>query len=80
MILEFSEDQYVDIDKIQALRWIKVKEVEVGIVVLSGDKIAITEREEFDVIKNAYLWAHKSHMADADMNKIRFVKRGPEDE
>jgi hypothetical protein len=46
-----------------------------GVVVLSGQKIVVTEREEFDLIETAYIYQHKSYMYDDKMKKIRFTKR-----
>lgn len=76
MILEFAEHQYVDVDQIQAVRWIKHNGMELGVIALSGDKIVVTEREEFDAIEAAFIWTRKSSMFDADMKKIRYVKKG----
>lgn len=80
MIVEFADNQYVDVDQIQAIRWIKQNDIELGVVVLAGDKIVVTEREEFDAIESAFIWARKSSMFDKDMKKIRYVKRGTENE
>ena len=74
MVIEFAEHQYVDVDAIEALRWISYGGKEVGIVVLSGDKIALTEREEFDAIEAAYIYKNKSYMVDEDLKKTRWIK------
>jgi hypothetical protein len=74
MILEFADHQYVDVDSIQALRWIEVDNKAIGIVALNGDKIAVTERDEFDVIEAAFLYTHKSHIVDDKMKKVRYIK------
>ena len=76
MVLEFAPHQYVDIDKVEALRWIEAQGKAVGIVALSGDKIVISERSEFDLIETAFIWKNKSYMFDENMAKIMYVKRG----
>jgi len=77
MVIEFSPHQYIDIDKVHALRWIVAGDKAVGIVVLNGDKIVVTEREEFDAIESAYIWKNKSYMVDDKLKKVRWVKGDP---
>lgn len=76
MVLEFAPHQYVHVESIEALRWISHQGQELGIVALKGDKIVVTEREEYDTIETAFIWLHKSHMVDDEMKKVRYVKRG----
>lgn len=79
MVIEFAPHQYVDVDKIQALRWIKAGDVHAGIIVLSGDKIVVTEKEEYDAIESAYIWKNKTYMVDDRLKKVRWIKGEQED-
>jgi len=73
MILEFSDHNYVDIDKIVALRW--MEDQGAGIIVFSGEKIVVQSRKHFDVIETGYLYNNKSYMYGDKMKRLRFVKR-----
>ena len=73
MILEFSKHNYVDVDKIIALRW--MEEQGAGIVVVDGEKIVVRNREHFDVIETGYLYKNKSFIYGDKMKKLRFTKR-----
>jgi hypothetical protein len=75
MILEFSEHNYIDMDKVEALRWIDMNGQQAGVIVLKGQKVVVTEREDFDVIEAAFIYQHKSYMYDDKLKKIRFSKR-----
>lgn len=82
MILEFNDKHYINVEDISALRKftheVDGKEIGVGIVVVGGEKISVDETE-FDVIEQALLWLHKSHMYDAKMKRIRLVKEENDD-
>lgn len=73
MILQFNDHNYLDVDKIQALRW--MREQNAGVVVLDGEKIVVQAREDFDVIETAYIYKNKTVMYDDRMKKMRFTRR-----
>jgi len=73
MILEFSDHNYIDVDKIIALRWFEERGV--GIVVLDGEKIVVENKAHFDIIETGYIYKNKSFMYDDKMKKMRFTKR-----
>ena len=75
MILEFAEKQYVDIDNVVGLRWIKADEQEYGVIILQTNKIGITEKAEFDIIEQAFIWKHKTNMYNDKMKRVRYTKR-----
>ena len=72
MVLEFAKHEYIDIDDIKALRW--MEEQKAGVVVLTGEKVVVRERDRFDVIERAYIYQNKSYMFDDKLKKIRWVK------
>ena len=62
MILEFAEHNYIDVDRVVALRWITEQEKDFGVVVLNGDKIAIRSKDQFDAIEKAFIQLHQTHI------------------
>jgi hypothetical protein len=77
MILEFDEKQYVDIDAVVALRWLK--DMGKGVIAFRGaDKIVVNDPDQFDRIEQAFIWLHKSHIVNDKLEKVTFVKRGKE--
>jgi len=73
MILEFSKHNYVDVDKIIALRWLEDQGV--GIIVLDGEKIVVQNKAHFDIIESGYIYKNKSFIYDDKMKRLRFTKR-----
>ena len=74
MVLEFSEHQYIDMENVQALRW--MDDQGLGIIFLNGDKLGIQNRAHFDIIERAFIYKCKSYMVDDKIKKIRWVKGG----
>lgn len=73
MVVEVRENYFIDMDKVQAIFWVPDKEV--GVVMLIGGNTAITDKEEWAVIKKAFIFMHKSYMYDDKMKRIHYIKR-----
>jgi hypothetical protein len=58
MILEFSDNNYIDVDDIRALRKMKASDgSETGVVFVGGQKMAVSI-PDFKVIEKAYKWVN----------------------
>jgi hypothetical protein len=59
MILEFADKNFVNVDSIQALRWLSVDHIEFGLMVVGGQKLTIQSRKDYDVLVKAFKWLHE---------------------
>jgi hypothetical protein len=51
-VQKVNEDFYLDMDSILGVRWVN----ETGIIFIKGSKIAVTDRDMFNKIKDAFIW------------------------
>lgn len=73
MILKTSNESYIDIDSIRAIRMVDSPKGRFGIVVLDGEKLAFWEDDmnELEEIKAAFLWQHGNGIYDTNKKKIK---------
>lgn len=71
MILEFGEEEYIDVEKIDVIRWLPRKQV--GMLLVEGERIFL-DRTSFNLVMKAYIYLHKSHMYGDNLKQIRWVK------
>ena len=73
MIVEFSDREYVDIEKIVALRW--VDNSHKGLVIFTGERIVLNA-SDFKIVEDAFRWINKSHLYGKDRKVKQLVERG----
>lgn len=54
---KIDEDFYIDGDQINGIRWLIQQDVEHGVIFFNGNKIVVHDREQYEKIKDAYLWS-----------------------
>jgi hypothetical protein len=78
MVLEVEKDYFINMDKIQVIFWMEATESVPahGVIMLQGGNTIVPTRAQFDVVRNAFVYLHKSYVYDDNMKKIQYVKRG----
>lgn len=74
MVLEINSDTFINVDEIVAMRWLSSKNR--GLIVFNGERMSF-EKEEFNLIRQAFLWLHKEHTYGKDYKLLRYMyKKG----
>ena len=76
MVLNYNKDKYLDIDRVVGIRWEEREnnpDSGMGQILLEGEKFMVIRRDEFDAIKDAFIWKHADHTYDKDR---KLIKRG----
>lgn len=70
MILNFNNKQYINVEAIEAIRWITPNKNDngFGIIFIGGQKMTV-EAEDFNIIEKAYRWQNDYSIYDKNLKK-----------